>query len=101
MNGIAITMDVPTFWNRFRPLHNHIDPEKASRKDETGQVNIFETFGKELTFVHCQRRNKIWTLIDGEDGRQHIISGFHTVDRVGYLVTEVPFDGDYTIPYED
>jgi hypothetical protein len=31
----------------------------------------------------------VWTLVDGDDGDQYLLSGFHFVNRIGYLVSTV------------
>lgn len=55
---------------------------------------MFETFGSELEFVRSHDSRHVWTLID-EDGRDYILNGDHAVNRVGYLLTTVPWlDGE-------
>jgi len=40
--------------------------------------------------------DKIWTLItEGEN--MYIIEGFHFVDRMGYFITELPFEGSVIV----
>jgi hypothetical protein len=48
---------------------------------------LFETYGEELAFVQRQNPRTVWTLVDGDDGEQYVISGFHVVNRIGYLVS--------------
>lgn len=53
------------------------------REDGT---ELFETYGPDLDFINTVDNDKIWTLtIHG-----YIINGFQFVDRLAYLVTEVP-----------
>jgi hypothetical protein len=40
----------------------------------------------------AENPNKIWTLVDGEDGQTIIINGWAMVNRIGYFITEVPYD---------
>jgi len=46
----------------------------------------FETFGQELKYVETRDAKRVWTLLDAED-QLWIVSGFHYVNRVGYLVS--------------
>jgi hypothetical protein len=60
---------------------------------------MFETYGKELEFVKAQDPNRIWTYCDGDNSGTYIFQGMRIVNRIGYFVTTVPFDGskDYQI----
>ncbi len=50
-----------------------------------------ESFGKDLETVKNHDPAYVWTVIDGESGSfQWIIAGAHHVNRVCYLITEVP-----------
>ena len=68
---------------------NHLNPN-ASWCVGDGPGCLFETYGEELTFVRQQDPRTIWTLVDGDDGDQYLINGFHFVNRIGYLVSTVP-----------
>lgn len=35
-----------------------------------------------------QSSDKLWTIVDGDDGGLYAVSGWHYVNRVGYLITE-------------
>ena len=71
----------------FRPIKN---PHGNRGWDGT----MFETFGVELNFVRSQPDNKVWTLMNDDDGNLVITSGFHFVNRVGYFVTEESWTTD-------
>jgi hypothetical protein len=73
---------------QFRPIQNHIDTNASF-----GGA-MFETYGDELEFVRAQDENRIWTYGDGDDGGTFIWSGYHIVNRIGYFITEVPFEND-------
>jgi len=49
-----------------------------------------ETFGKDLELVRSLPVESVWTVVDGDDADQWILTGTHTVNRICYLVTEVP-----------
>lgn len=70
---------------KYQPIENHMDP--FGSWDGT----MFETYGGELEFVSSQSPNLIWTwIVDGDDST--VVSGFHTVNRMGYFVCKVPFE---------
>jgi hypothetical protein len=51
---------------------------------------LFETYGEDLDFLRQQAPSIIWTLVDGDDGDQYLLSGYHIVNRIGYLLSTVP-----------
>jgi hypothetical protein len=53
---------------------------------------MYETYGEELAIVHAMLEKepaRIWTVVDADFGLG-LISGYHHVNRVGYLISEVP-----------
>ena len=81
---IELTED--EWFDTYKPIKNHID--KAASVDG----HMFETYGDEVEFVRSQHPANIWTYGDGDDGGTYIWNGFSLVNRIGYFVTEVPFD---------
>lgn len=73
----------------FPLLPNHLNPHAGWCCDESHGC-LFETYGSELAFVLTQDRRRIWTLVDGENDTPVLLSGFHIVNRIGYLVSRVP-----------
>ncbi len=96
MNDL-IELTEETWFDTFKPLPNLIDPDASFNDGEQGYM--FETYGKELEFVKAQDPNRIWTYCDGDDSGTYIFQGMRIVNRIGYFVTTVPFDGskDYQI----
>jgi hypothetical protein len=90
----TLTEDV--FLARFKPATNHIDPNRCF------DGCMFETFGDELAYVHTRDRHLVWTILDC-DGQLWIESGFHFVNRLGYLIATVPVEPDqaYSVACED
>ena len=79
-----IKMTEDEFDERYPLVVNHIDNEAA--RDGC----LFDTDGPEYAFVCDQDPRKVWTLVDvGEDGTA-LLSEFHYVNRLGYLVSRVP-----------
>lgn len=56
---------------------------------------VFETFGPELDAVRAADPACVWTLVssDDDDGL-YLLTGCHFVNRLGYLITERPWQGD-------
>jgi inhibitor of KinA sporulation pathway (predicted exonuclease) len=54
---------------------------------------MFETFGKDKEFLQTQNPKCIWTFIC-EGNSEIISSGVWLANRIGYFVTEVPFEGE-------
>lgn len=72
------------FYEYFRPFR-HPDAEH----------NIWgghglETFGGDLQIAREYSQDYVWTVVDGDGGDQWITPGFHSVNRVCYLLTEQP-----------
>ena len=84
------------FDEQYPLVTNHINPN-ASWAFGEGPGCLFETYGAELDFVRRQNPRTIWTLVDGDDDNQCVISGYHLVNRIGYLISTVPFPEDATI----
>ncbi|MGE0204163.1 MAG: hypothetical protein AB7E70_10545 [Hyphomicrobiaceae bacterium] len=78
-----IQLSDQTFWDRFKPIKNHLAP--AAPFDDC----MLETYGRELDFVQTQSELLVWTVIDCE-GEIFIESGARFVNRLGYLIASVP-----------
>ncbi len=96
MTSTQIEMSEDEFDEQYPLLTNHLNPH-ASWAFGDGPGCLFETYGKELDFVRSQDPRIIWTLVDGDDGNQYVMSGYHLVNRVGYLVSTIPFPDDTDI----
>ncbi len=71
----------------YRPVQNHLT---SAPFDGT----MFETYGPELNHVLSQEKDRVWSLVDGDDNNMYIANGYHLVNRIGYFITEKPFTGD-------
>lgn len=84
------------WFDTFEPQKNHLD-ENASYDGY-----MFETFGKELEYVLSVSRetpNRVWTLVDADNGKLYICSGYHLVNRMGYFITKKPLDEKNPVHY--
>ncbi len=91
---IELTED--EFEDRYKLVPNHIN-RNASWTYGDGPGCLFETYGAELAFVRQQDPLTVWTLVDGDDGDMYVISGFHFVNRIGFLISTVPIPENVTI----
>ena len=80
----------------FKPITNHLD-DNASFQNEDDEGIMFETFGEELDFVAEQDPRCIWTYHHGEENSTYIANGFNIVNRLGYFITEIPFEENQII----
>ena len=71
---------------KFKPIKNHL------KKQAPFEGLMFETFGEELDFIKETPPDCVWTVVEGDTGKWYIIEGYHHVNRIGYLVTTVPFE---------
>lgn len=75
------------FYEYFRPFRH-----PSAHFDIWGGHGL-ETFSEDLEIVRSYDVKFVWTVVDGEVGAdQFITTGIHFVNRVCYLLTEVPHD---------
>jgi hypothetical protein len=98
MSTLYITLSEDEFDIRYPVISNHLNPAATWAFGDAGGC-LFETYGEEFKFVRRQDPRAVWTLIDGDDGDQHLVSGCHFVNRIGYVIstTLVPRDVHITV----
>lgn len=70
---------------------NHLDVNSSF------DGKMFETFGPELEYVKSKiKENKVITIIEGDEG-MYYVSGFHYVNRLGYLVNKKPLSFEFEV----
>ncbi|CAB4121830.1 hypothetical protein UFOVP26_33 [uncultured Caudovirales phage] len=79
--------DLVMWEEKYKPIKNHLDDNASF------DGIMFETYGEELAFVKAQAPDTIWTYGE-EDDKFYIQAGWHYVNRLGYFITEVPFEDD-------
>ena len=89
MTHTLIELSEDEFDDRFPLLTNHLNGNASWVFTDSGGC-LFETYGPELEFVRSQDDRLVWTFVDGDDGDQYLLSGFHFVNRIGYLISTVP-----------
>lgn len=86
---LSARMRYETFERTFRPIKNTLDKHAS-----LGGYG-FETFGAELEQVLAVARtepDRVWTVVEGENGKWYITNGYQLVNRVVYVITEAPCD---------
>jgi hypothetical protein len=66
--------------DHYKPIKNHIETNASM------DGFMFETFDAELDYVRSRRESLVWTIVDGDDGNQYLVDGFHYVNRQGYMI---------------
>ena len=89
MTDAPIEMTEDEFDARYPLRRNHLNLHASWAFADEGGC-LFETYGEELAFVRQQDPRTVWTFVDGDDDDQYVVSGFHFVNRIGYLVSTVP-----------
>ena len=107
------------FDEKYRPIDNLFDTNAG------WGGKLFETYDDELDYCFelSKKENRVWTIIecddvlfdddddeddddddDDDDDEEeyapmclYIVSGFHYVNRIGFLVTELPYSGEIEI----
>jgi hypothetical protein len=97
MTKTYIKLTEPEFEQRYKLVPNHLNPNASWRYGDV-PGHLFETYGEELAFVRRQNPRTVWTLVE-EDDAQYLQSGFHLVNRLGYLIsrTAVPEDTEIQV----
>lgn len=83
--------------DKFRPVKNTVIENEEDRDDAPFDGCMFETFGPEFEHVRrvaAVRPDTVWTYVTGNGDA--IVEGFHWVNRMGYFITEVPFNPRHT-----
>ncbi len=84
MSFIQLTED--DFDEQFIPVEN---PEHGQ---SDYQFDAYNAKDKDfLEYIAINYPNHIWTRIDGEDGKIYNINGWHIVDSIDYIITEIPW----------
>lgn len=100
------------FDEKYTPQINHLERAKASSTVDDEDIcsfngTMYETFGADLDYVReMAKENRVVTIIEGEDeigedGEEHSVlyysSGYHFVNRIGYLVVDKPLEEVFNI----
>jgi hypothetical protein len=96
MTTTLVQLTEDEFDEKYTLLPNHLNPT-ATWEYGGDHGCLFETYGEELQFVRSQDPATIWTVVDGDDGDLYVVSGYHFVNRAGYLISTTPVPDDLDI----
>lgn len=113
MNIQLIQMTEEQFEQNYQPQINHIIRAETAKSIADEDITSFggcmyETFGKELDYViEMASQNRVVTIIEGEDGEpdeegethstMFYTSGYHLVNRIGYLILDKPYTTEFEV----
>ena len=89
-----VLLTVEEWEHHFGVLDNHLD------KNPSFGGLMFETYGEEYDYVASigqKEPNRIWTYMDDDDGNTVITNSWSFVNRIGYFITEKPYDDELNI----
>ena len=91
------TITEEEFDAQFTVVANHIDTSSSC------DGYMFKTSGKELRYIQIvaiSHPNNLWTYVDADDGI-YIVSGYRTINRIGYFITTTPWTEDTQFKVSD
>lgn len=82
--------DFDRFLEKYRPI------------EKSDSNYLWETYGEDFDYVKEKNAegNFVWTVIDGEGTELCIIPGIHLVNRLNYMICEVPYEDGCQDEYE-
>lgn len=81
------------FYEKFHPVTNHID------NNASFSGCMFETYSPEIDFVFdlAKKEKRVWTIIEGDDDTMFYVTGFHYVNRLGFLITKETYEEEIEV----
>ena len=88
-----MTITYEKFVEIYKPIKNHII------QDTPYNGYMFETFGKEIDYIvklanKPESKQYVWTLLECADEEQYIVPGYFLINRLGYFITEIPWESE-------
>lgn len=85
-----MTITYEKFVETYKPIKNHII------QDAPYNGCMFETYGNQLKYIkesgHTDKH--VWTLLECENEEFWIVPGYHIINRLGYFITEIPWESE-------
>ena len=107
MENTIIQLTEEQFEAMFTQQINHIERALADKSIDDEDIcsfggTMYETFGEELEYVkEMAKQNRVVTIIEGDDGEEHATifytSGYHLVNRLGFLVLDKPYTHEFEV----
>jgi len=82
------TITYEQFEETYKPIKNPFV------QDSSYNGCMFETYGVELAHVREQDIKNIWTIVDCENEEIWIIPGYSIINRIGYILCEIPWESE-------
>jgi hypothetical protein len=81
------------FIETFKPQQNHLD------NNASFNGWMYETYGDQIEYIFdlAKKSNRVWTIIEGDDDSLFYVSGFHYVNRLGFIISEKEYEGHMEI----
>ncbi len=104
--SLLLSLTEEQFDERYELLDNHIDTNASF------DGKMFETYGEEVEFVmEMAKQNRVITIIESDSEEEsnesdevsacmYYVSGYHLVNRIGYLVTTEPITQEFEVKLE-
>lgn len=89
------TISEDTWIEEYKPIANPIEPDCGYDCGEGGC--LIETYATHVDYLNTFEPEHIWTVLYDDNDNPCIVSGRHFVNRIGYIVTEKPWDHDITV----
>ena len=88
-----MTITYEKFVETYKPIKNHII------QDAPYNGCMFETYGKEIDYIvklanKPESKQYVWTLLECADEEQYIVPGYFLINRLGYFITEIPWESE-------
>lgn len=87
---MTIQITTEQLFETYKPIKNPVD------NTPSWDGCMFETFGVEHEFVMAQDPNHIWSIVES-DGNIEVTNGYHYVNAIGYLISEVASPDDFVV----
>ena len=78
----------------FDAKYTH-DTSIVSEHYDDGRLETFGADAKTVAKINQESPNRLWTVVDGDDGELYLVSGYHHVNRVYHLVTVEECSSDF------
>jgi hypothetical protein len=81
----------------YHPLQN------PDNEDTGFWGKMFETYGEDERYVMLEDKKHVWTLVDHNPNSVYLdlIPGYHLVDRLGYFISDVPWEDEELVVTND
>jgi len=76
------------FIQKYKPIKNHLNEDRGYNG------YAFETFGEELDYICKFNVKQVWTIVSEDNEETYILAGYHYVNRLSYILTEIEWENE-------